>query len=60
MYVALFFATRQGLGTGNKQPGPRFHVRIGLVQTAVKEVDKIRKSNFYFYCFYRKFYFFQI
>ena len=39
MYVALFFAS------GNKQPGRRFHVRIGLVQTAVKEVDKMRKSN---------------
>ena len=48
--LAYFFAsaTRQGLGTANKQP----------VQSAMKEVDQMSKSNAKFCCFCQNFYFF--
>ena len=31
----------------DKQPRSRFHAEFGLVQAAMKEVDKISKSNAY-------------
>ena len=50
--AGVFFASamRQGLGTANKQPtivGLDFMSEIGLVQAAMKEVDKISKRNAY-------------
>ena len=55
-------ATGQGLETANKQPRWRFHAEFGLVQAAMKEVDKISKSKlaYLILLFLPKLLFFQI